>query len=230
MDEGTTKAGGAAVTGARRWRSLVPVVVMVAIAGILARVAQPPPVESTRAVSFDDVPKKLGGWRYAGDVALSAAEEKYLVPDAVLYRTYTDSFGRPARVLAVYRRAERREFFHIPEACYPASGLTILDRKPVTVSGRSSSFPAIEITAQATDERFLTLYWFVSGSRVTESAYRQQILMWTDRLRRRNEGWAFIRVITPITSSESEDTEALKNLATLVSPEIMKAIRRSLHG
>ena len=94
------------------------------------------------------------------------------------------------------------------------------------MSSAELPFPAILITAEGPQARFLTLYWFVSGSRITNSAFKQQALMWVDRLRRNNEGWAFIRIITPMTSSDERDSaDALDNFASLISPEIMNAIR-----
>jgi EpsI family protein len=229
-EEGTAQTEqGAGIGPGRDWRALLPFALVVVVAGVLAYVVQPPAVEDLPPVRLGHVPGELGQWRHVGDLSLTETEEKYLVPDAVLYRTYVDNSLRPVTVLVVYRRAERREFFHIPEACYPASGLTILDREPVTVGGGGSSFPAIEITAEGARDQFLTLYWFVSGSRVTASASRQQILMWVDRLTRNNEGWAFIRLITPLRSGGEPENEALDEFAALISPQIMKAIRDAAH-
>jgi EpsI family protein len=215
---------GARVTAARGWRSLIPFAAIIVVGGVLALVGHPPAVGGDSQVTFDDVPKQLGEWQYVNDIELTENEIKYLQPNATLYRTYARKDGRLMSALVVYRQKNRRDFFHTPEACYPAGGMKILNRETVTLKSAGAEIPAIRIKAEAQGTEFLTVYWFSSGRQLTASVGRQQWLMWLDRMTRNDQGWAFIRLITS-ESGDEESADALQEFAGLIAPDVQKAIR-----
>jgi EpsI family protein len=109
------------------------------------------------------VPKQVGGWSFAttdGVVVAEGGRDRGPYDD-LLTRVYASPDRPPVTLLVAYIGAQRADVrLHRPEACYPAAGFRLGDRKIVDI--RLAGTPTITAqrllaTSEARTERLL--YW-----------------------------------------------------------------------
>jgi len=167
---------------------------------------------------------RLGRWE-GKDISYGAEVMKALNADVVLSRAYTNlEYGSQASLLIVYRKYGRRDFIHRPEECYPSSGWTIVQTGTTTVPYAGREVPATKVIAVKDGARDMVVYWFASGTRTESNYMKQQLWMALDRFQTRKYGWAFIRINSPVTSSDGETMEDIRSFARQVSDPLLKCL------
>ena len=140
----------------------------------------------------DTIPMKFGAWsaELGGDLVIPQTE------DSLAARLYAKQIARsyfhpdletPVMLLIAYGASQSDALqLHRPEACYPAVGFTIEDRRfselPI---GRGAALPAVDLTARADPRLEDIVYWTRLGEYFPRSAGEQR----KDRLAMSMEGY-----------------------------------------
>ena len=162
------------------------------------------PVEVQFSADLDSFPLAIGHWQ-GSEMPIDSETRQALNVDSLLSRRYTHlESGSRVDVLVEYRKYGRRDFVHRPEMCYPAAGWEITRKGRMTLPYARKTTEAVRIVASKEGAEELVVYWFASGVRTEADFARQQLLMALDRLRTQKYGWAFIRLNTPIYSTQEE--------------------------
>jgi len=94
---------------------------------------------------------------------------------------------------------------HSPQNCLPGAGWTPVEtaRVPLLESGRAKTQVNRYLLAKGLD-RMLALYWYQEHGRVEASEYWSKFYLVADAIRFNRSDGALVRVMTPITSNETE--------------------------
>lgn len=110
-------------------------------------------------------PLDVGHYRYSGEggVVLPLEDElSKLIYSNMRYGNYSDGIHTPIMLLVAYDKSQEYDLqIHRPEACYPASGFAITNRR---------TFPTDKILGVASQGTFLT---------ATRQDRTEQVLYWT---------------------------------------------------
>jgi EpsI family protein len=196
--------------------------------------------EGDRPAPHADVttlPTTLGTWRMVASeqtdpkgLAFDAAISGALDLDSYTQRVYQDTrTGRTLFLRLEYRTAGRGAFNHRPEACLPASGYVLSDRRTVAIlyGGRSQS--AVAITADFSGAEYKShqtlLYWFATGAHTESSFWKQQVEMAFGRLHPVDNGWAFVELVAEVPpGDEPSGLAAEQDFARQAAPSLIRAI------
>ena len=208
------RTGGAKGRPRSRFRENLPYLLALGVLLVAVTVVQltgDVRLNPSRPCAFP-LPEQVGDWR--GMVVPGSPEEKkVLPPDTELSkRLYRDQAGNEIFATLVVSGAEQRSL-HQPEYCLPAQGWTISHSRVMEVPAGGcgiDSFQATRITADAllqvpglppVHRRLVDLYWFEGHGRSTPSHWQRMFWATSDRvLRRVNNRWGFISVITEVTA------------------------------
>jgi len=182
------------------------------------------PVRFEGGSDLKQVPMKAAKWS-GRDLEIEPDVVKLLNADQVLSRSYlnTDDEGY-MDMLVVYRKYNRRDFFHRPEICYPASGWTIVEKSITKMPFAGRMIDAVKVVAEKDGDREVVIYWFASGARTEADYVKQQLWMTLDRLRPKKLGWAFIRINAPVVHSEADTLREITNFVKITGPPLLDAI------
>ena len=220
-----------------RLKRALPVLVLLLMACALAVLGIQQGARPAPHADMKVLPIHLGTWNMIASeqtdpehLALTSGELGALTLDSYTQRIYQDAkTGRYIQVLIEYRTAGRGAFNHRPEACYPAVGYVLSNRRtvPVIYDGRPAS--AVAMTAdysgsEGTSHQSL-LYWFGSGNRCLSSFWKQQVEMAFGRLQPQNNGWAFVRLVSEIKPGDDAGAlAAQQDFVRQTSPAVVATI------
>ena len=128
-------------------------------------------------------------------------------------------------LMLIYKGNERRGW-HVSEMCFSGSGYNVTQSTTTIPYGGNENSPAVKLVAinPATGRGLVALYWFANGKRSEANFWKQQGEMVMTRLTRPENGWAFMRVTSPIKFSENETTEVLKDFIRDASDDLVKRV------
>lgn len=169
------------------------------------------------------VPRSFGNWvnEEGGDFVVpkrtgSLADRLYT---SDLERNYRrDSFSAPMMLVIAYGGTQSDELqLHRPEACYPAIGFTIAERKLVTLRINDQvGIPAVTMTAEMPDRVEDIVYWTRLGEYLPQTAAQQR----RDRLATSFDGYIgdgiLVRASIIRSSDKPDYTEIEAFLSSLV--------------
>ncbi len=87
---------------------------------------------------------------------------------------------------------------------------------PVT----GQTYKVASLVLKKRDEYQMVLYWFHSRGRIIASEYMQKIWLVIDAVFRNRTDGSFVRLITPVTSTQQEAVQLLKEFAGLLKPTL----------
>lgn len=162
---------------------------------------------------FSSFPTQIGQWR-GEEEHFDAEVYKVLGADDSFYANYHDNQGRWINLfIGFYQSQSEGELIHSPKNCMPGGGWNILDSEIVPIKLKGSldeSIKVIKLVLQKGESRQISYYWYQSRGRIISSEYVQKIyLVWDSITRNRTDG-AFVRLITPVNSSDKETTVILE--------------------
>jgi EpsI family protein len=226
-----------APSDALRLRRAFPALALLVVAALLAVLGLR---QGDRPAPHADVtllPAQLGTWRMLGseqtdpkELGLSASDLGALSLDSWTQRVYRDDVThREITLLLEYRTLGRGAFNHRPEACYPAVGYVLSNRRtvPIVYGGKPSSAVTMTADFHGTEGTFhqTLLYFFASGRRCLSSFWRQQVEMAFGRLQPENNGWAFARVTSEtVPGDDAAALAAQQDFVRQASPAVISAI------
>ena len=174
-------------------------------------------------------PIALGDWHGRG-LAMADSVRQVLGPGDFLSRVYS----RPQQpyvdlFIAYFPSQQAGDTIHSPKNCLPGSGWTPMkaERLQVNVPGRPPILANRYIIAKG-PERQLVLYWYQAHGRTVASEYWAKIYLVLDALRMNRTDGSLVRVLTPITQSETEATAERRvvDFASLLAPHLDSYIPR----
>ncbi len=220
-------------------RRAFPALAVLAVAAVLAVLGLRAGDRPAPHADVTTLPATIGTWHMVAnektdpkELAFDATLSGALDLDSYTQRVYQDTqTGQTVFLLLEYRTLGRGAFNHRPEACYPAVGYTLSDRRTVAIDYGGRSQTAVAMTAdfpgdagtQASHQSLL--YWFASGTRTESSFLRQQVEMALGRLHPQENGWAFVRLVSKTPpGGEAAALNAEKDFARQAAPDLIQAI------
>jgi EpsI family protein len=190
-------------------RALILAGLFAATAASAAFALRPEQVPARR--SLETFPVELGRWRGADEPPFSQAVMATLGVDEYLDRLYDAPDEVPVALYVGYYKSQRQgDSIHSPLNCLPGAGWQPLEKTRVAVgtdaAGREAS--ANRLVIQKGLDRQVVLYWYQSHGRIVASEYVSKAYMIFDAVRYNRSDAALVRVISPITASERDDTGA----------------------
>ena len=222
---------------ALRFKYASPLLVLLAAAACLSILGLRYGDRKAPHADVTTLPTVLGTWQMVASeqtdpahLALSTSDLGALSLDSYTEREYQDTrSGDIVTLLLEYRTAGRGAFNHRPEACYPASGFVLTNRRsvPISYAGRDQS--AVAMTADYSGSlgksHQALLYWFARGPHAESSFWRQQVEMALGRLHPQDNGWAFVRLVSEVPpGSEAAGLAAEQDFARQASPALIRTI------
>jgi EpsI family protein len=169
-------------------------------------------------------PVRVGNWSQAGnDARLDKESEDVLRADDYLLRNFISANGRIGSLYVGYYATQRNgATYHSPLNCLPGSGWTMSDAERITITPAPEGMPfeANRYVIQNGRERQVMIYWYQGRGRAIASEYWGKIYTVLDSVRRRRSDGAMVRVLVPITDSESEAFDAASDLAARAAPQL----------
>lgn len=126
------------------------------------------------------IPERFGAWVSEFDPNLIVPPSEgsltdRLYDDLVTRRYRNTQTGEQVMFLAAYGASQTDDLqLHRPEACYPAVGMQIASRKPVTLALAGRKIPAVELTATAPGRVEDIVYWSRMGDSFPRTADEQR--------------------------------------------------------
>ena len=126
------------------------------------------------------IPERFGPWVSEFDPNLIVPPSEgsltaRLYSDLVTRRYRNTVTGEQIMFLAAYGASQTDDLqLHRPETCYPAVGMQIAERKPITLPLAGRAVPAVELVATAPGRVEDIVYWSRMGDSFPQSADAQR--------------------------------------------------------
>lgn len=171
---------------------------------------------------FASFPAEIASWR--GEPAqLDGSVTDILGVEDYLLATYRHPRGRAVNLYVGYYQSQKEgDLIHSPRNCMPGGGWHILEtgREPLVFPGAASAATAARLLIENGPDRQIVLYWFQSRGRIIASEYMQKIWLVVDAVTRRRTDGSFVRLMAPVTTTEAETLEMLKEFARQIKPHL----------
>jgi EpsI family protein len=165
-------------------------------------------------------PIELGAWKQAGvDRSFDAETMSVLRASDYLLRDYRLSQGPAANLYIGYYATQRDgASYHSPLNCLPGAGWSMRDPELVPISlPDGKTFMANKYVIQNGSTRELMIYWYQGRGRMIASEYWGKIYTVLDSVRLRRSDAAMVRVMVPITASDTAALESAREFAAVTS-------------
>ena len=135
---------------------------------------------------------------------------------------YTTSEGREIQLYIGFYQSQREgDLIHSPKNCMPGSGFNITSISTESLAAHNSNpetVNVVKLILEKGSQKQVVLYWFHSRGRVISSEYWQKIyLVWDAVFKHRTDG-AFVRLIAPADTGESDTAQYMKRFAERLLP------------
>jgi EpsI family protein len=144
------------------------------------------------------VPKQLGKWNTAGELAIDAGTVAYLKPDDYILRDYSDQQGgAPINLFVAYFKSLQNVYGpHSPSVCLPGAGWLVTSSTiaKISVPGRNDAIPVNEFIMEKSSDRILVLYWYQNNRAVWAQEFQAKLRLLPDLLRYRRSDVSLVRL------------------------------------
>ena len=148
------------------------------------------------------------GGNFGQDLPLSSDELAVLGDGEFMHRIYRSPEAPPVdRFMAFFPTQRTGSTIHSPQNCLPGAGWTPIESGRILMPGPNGSKMSVNryLIAKGLD-RQLVLYWYQSHGRIVASEYWSKFYLVSDSIRMHRSDGALVRVITPLTRGEAEDS------------------------
>jgi EpsI family protein len=181
----------------------VLVVLLLVTAGVAHFSSSEPPGASGTEHLAEFI-RDIDGFEHTGVATLEEDVHRLLDLDDYTYTSYRGAYGSIDLYIGFYYTAEKISAAHSPLACYPAQGWTI--NQPIlrrlAIGDHSVNFA--EILAGQQDREELVLFWFQAHYATTPHARMNKLNALYNKLLRKEEQHAFVRVAVPVNNGDYE--------------------------
>jgi EpsI family protein len=213
----------------KRSPNYILVIVMLVAAMCLTYWARSQPVTKLNPADLSSLPTTIGAWTKNGDDA-SPDEDTLkgweIKSQDFLKRTYLGPDRVPMELLVIYKGLGRRGW-HMSELCFTGSGYNVTQSYTnVPYAGRSVR--AVKLLAQQNGSSpMIAVYMLVQGKAVESNFMKQQVRMALGKLHPSKDGWAYVRVTSPVVGSEEGTMKSIRGFLSAASDPLLKALTGS---
>ena len=193
------------------WRELpargaVAVMLACLVAGLLAMLLRPVPVQAGTAPDLATaVPLQIGAWKeqpslyVSADLSVTDADERSnnRPYDQTVTRTYVDPQGRHVMLAIAYALEQEQEVkVHRPDVCYPAQGFQILRLEPVRLPlARPDGTPVdgVQMLVRSRQRLEAVVYWLRTGSVYSQRSWDARLHIFEEGLKGRRPDGILVR-------------------------------------
>lgn len=176
--------------------------------------------------SLNSCPLTFDDWNGRQASALDEGTLALLGVDDYINRVYLDADKRPVNLYIGYYGSQREgDTIHSPLNCLPGAGWSPISvgRIEVPVASPAGGTPRHAITVnryiiEKGLDRQLVLYWYQSHGRVVASEYWGKIFLVLDAIRTNRTDGALVRIIAPVTTTESDAERQAVDFAEALYP------------
>ncbi|HAF14764.1 MAG TPA: EpsI family protein [Blastocatellia bacterium] len=165
-------------------------------------------------------PIQVGAWKQEGvDQRFDAQTMSVLRATDYLLRDYRLGNGQMANLYIGYYATQRDgASYHSPLNCLPGAGWSMVDPAMITIRlPNGKSFLANKYVVENGNIRELMIYWYQGRGRMIASEYWGKIYTVLDSVRLRRSDAAMVRVMVPITASDTAAIESAREFAAVTS-------------
>jgi len=158
-----------------------------------------------------DVPLRIARWTGQEERRFPADILAVLGVDQYVNRTYFAAAEPFVSLYVGYYQSQRQgDTMHSPLNCLPGAGWqpVVTERLAVSATGHRDPIAINRVVVQKGVERAVVLYWYQSHGRIVASEYASKFYLVYDAVRLNRSDGAFVRVVSPVASSESNDAAA----------------------
>lgn len=209
----------------------VIVVAMLVAALCVTYWARSRPATTPNAADLSLLPTTIGVWTKSGDdvsPGKSVLEGWDIASRDFLKRTYRGPDRAPLELLVVYKGLNRRGW-HMSEMCFTGSGYNVT-QSYVMVPYAGKNVRAVKLLAreeQSGVSPLIAVYMLAQGKHVESNFLKQQVGMALGKLHPSKDGWAYIRVTSPVVDSEERTMKRIRGFLSDVSGPLLKALTSS---
>jgi EpsI family protein len=209
-------------------RVLTISVCLVATAAVLARSVRAEPTPVRRPL--EQCPIIIADYHGQPSQPFDERTLSILRTTDYVFRVYVSGHGVPVSLFVGYYASQREgQTIHSPQNCLPGAGwvpvssgradivvpAALQDGKPTGEAQRAINVNRYVIEKGL--DRQLVLYWYQSHGRVVASEYLAKLYLMLDAIRTSRTDGALVRIITPISTTESAaEREAVAFVQTIV--------------
>lgn len=211
------------MTAARRWTpaAILGVAALFTV-GISTQRAMP--LREPLAAAIPDTLDGLAG----RDATLGSAEVAVAGMTSYLMRLFAPVEGQSGEPFSLYvgYYAEQTQgrTIHSPKNCLPGSGWEALTSTQVMIPTAIGSIPVNKYLVQNQKERALVLYWYQGRGRVAANEYLVKWNLLRDAALRQRSEEALVRIVVPVTTTESAAFQEARGVAETVAPALQRAL------
>lgn len=165
-------------------------------------------------------PIQVGAWKQEGvDQRFDAQTMSVLRASDYLLRDYRLGNGQMANLYIGYYATQRDgASYHSPLNCLPGAGWSMVDPAMITITlPNGKSFLANKYVVENGNIRELMIYWYQGRGRMIASEYWGKIYTVLDSVRLRRSDAAMVRVMVPMTASDTAAIESAREFAAVTS-------------
>jgi EpsI family protein len=130
--------------------------------------------------------------------------------------------GKPVLPITLYvgyyDSMRKGKTYHSPKNCLPGSGWQLTEKESISVDFSGKTHVINKVLIQKDLDKQLVLYWYQDRGRIIASEYWGKIFLVTDSIKRKRTDGAFVRITTPIVSSEEDAFKAELSFARSIFP------------
>lgn len=182
---------------------------------LTSRAEEIPPVKP-----LSGFPDRIGPWQgrkgaLEHDILQVLGVEDYVLSDFTLPADrYINLY------IGFYESQRKGDLIHSPRNCMPGAGWNIVEtgREMLTDPETGETYKVASLVLKRGNQSQMVLYWFHSRGRIIASEYMQKIWLVVDAVFRNRTDGSFVRLITPVTSTQQEAVQLLQEFAGLLKP------------
>ena len=162
---------------------------------------------------LDSFPKEINGWDAVKDLGISPDAREVLGDGEFLSRIYSRRADEPYidLFLAYFPSQRTGNTMHSPQNCLPGAGWTMSEHSHLQMTGPNGPLTVNLYIISKGPDRQVVLYWYQAHGRIIASEYWAKVYLVTDAISMNRTDGSLVRVITPSSSGETE--ESAKNRA-----------------
>ncbi len=203
------------------------IIAILAASTIVTYWAYSRPTVEVVGATVNDIPEEIGGWHeyetdyVTGQDVLDAWNAN---EDTFLNRWYINDNGEFINLIVVFKGTDRRGW-HLSEMCYSGGGYTVeQSTTEIPYAGKEATAVRLYAEEHHSGNRDLVLYWFASGTHTEHDFFRQQTTMMLGKINPRRYGWAFIRVSSPVVTTQEHTMDILREFMQEAQGPILSAL------
>lgn len=163
-----------------------------------------------------EIPTEIGEWK-AKEIPVREHDYEILETRNLVLRDYRDKKGESVHLFVIYSETNRR-VCHPPVVCLIGSGFQVAKTEKETLSLDGRTFTVNRLIAKGGKRDQLVLYWYMLGDDFTDDYLTQQTRWVLKQASGKPLGGAMIRIVTPVTTEESEAFERAKRFIQELLP------------